>query len=784
MHSSTSNKAMPLTLRRTVITRKASAFTLGIPALMLGGFAQADDDDAFVLDTMQVEERTVDTNPYSEPGAPYKAKVSGDDRRVKPLAETPQTINVFTQTQIKDAGQSDLKEVLAAQPGITLGTGENGNAFGDRYIIRGHEARSDVFVDSLRDPGMTTRETFATEQVEVTKGPSSTFAGRGSTGGAINSITKHASTEYDFNKAEVGVGTGAYRRLTLDSNVGVTERTALRLNLLHAYEEVPDREPADRERNGVALSGLFEATDRLDLKLDYYYLNAMDRPDLGTYIVAGGGRPVDDLPSYSQDQDFLDSKIEVFTFRAGYDIDDNIRLENASRYGTTNNGYVTTGARGTARAAEDVLAPGVETVSLSTHQGYQEVEYFANQLNLFLDTELMSMPNQFVVSAEFSNNNVLNGVYDVSNTAPTNCAVAGRGSVFQTYCLVGPDGATVGKPDGIIGRQISKGAWDSDYSVETLSLSLMDTVDITDQWSVFFGVRLDSFDYENAVISTDRTTGLANTTDYTYSDELWNGHLGVVYQITEQGNFYATYSTSANINGGESDLGSNCGYGGLCGDDPVQVTKSEPELTENIEVGTKWNIMNEKLLATAALFQITKDDVMESVGDDYATLGTLNTGENRVRGVELSLAGNLTDKLSTQFGVSVMEAEVLESYDSESEGRTLSNFAEESLYLQLRYQATEKFAFGGAATYSSEMFAGQPDSAAGFDAARNDYAYRVPSYSKYDLFASYAFTEKLSTRLNVNNVFDKDYYLAAYRSGAFTYIGDARNAQLALAYEF
>src|SRR5690606_24840261 len=208
----------------------------------------------------------------------------------------------------------------------------------------------------------------------------------------------------------------------------------------------------------------------------------------------------------------------------------------------------------------------------------------------------------------------------------------------------------------------------------------------TDQWSVFFGVRMDSFDYDNAVVSVDRDTGERSVTDYSYSDELFNGHLGVVYQITEQGNVYATYSTAANINGGESDLGGNCGYGGLCGD-PDQVTESKPEMTENIEVGTKWNIMNEKLLATAALFQITKDDVMESVSeDDYATLGTLNTGKNRVRGVELSMAGNLTEKLSTQFGVTAMESEVLDSVDSESEGRTLSNFAEESLYLQLRYQ--------------------------------------------------------------------------------------------------
>jgi catecholate siderophore receptor len=60
----------------------------------------------------------------------------------------------------------------------------------------------------------------------------------------------------------------------------------------------------------------------------------------------------------------------------------------------------------------------------------------------------------------------------------------------------------------------------------------------------------------------------------------------------------------------------------------------------------------------------------------------------------------------------------------------------------------------------------------------------VPSYVKYDAFASYKVDKDMLLRLNVNNVFDKDYYLAAYRSGAFTYIGDRRNVQLTMEYNF
>ena len=180
----------PMSLRTTqprgcVVAR--SALTLAVAlAGSTGALAQQADEEEVTLETIKVKDRTIDTNPYAQEGAPYKARVSGDARNTRPLAETPRNISVLTRTQIEDSGFTDLRQILDAQPGITLGTGENGNAFGDRYIIRGQEARSDVFVDGLRDPGMTIRESFATEQVEISKGPSSSFAGRGTAGGAIN----------------------------------------------------------------------------------------------------------------------------------------------------------------------------------------------------------------------------------------------------------------------------------------------------------------------------------------------------------------------------------------------------------------------------------------------------------------------------------------------------------------------------------------------------------------------------------------------------------------------
>lgn len=759
--------------------RTVLALGVSMALATTGAIAQdASREATLTLDTLQIEDETADSNPYAEKGAPYKARISGDARRTQPLAETPATITVLTQSQIKESGRSDLRDIVGAQPGITIGTGENGNAFGDRYVIRGQEARSDVFIDSLRDPGMTVRESFAVEQVEITKGPSSTFAGRGSSGGTINSITKRASTDYDFTKLEAGLGTDAYRRLTLDSNFALGERAALRANLLHGSEEVPDRAPAERERDGAALSALFQPSDAVNVLADVYWLSADGAADLGTYITPGGGRPVADLPAYLQDEDFLESTVRVGTLRLEYQASDSLRFDNAARYGTTDNGYVLTGARGTQRHETDPDAPGAPTVSLSTHQGWQEVDYFVDQFNAFWTPMFAGREHRFVFGAEYSQMDVLNGVYQVSNTGQSNCMVSGRGGVSPGYCMIGPDGAAVANLHGLLGREISRGDFDADYGIDTFSVYALDSFDLGERLTATVGVRWDDFDYSNVLRNNQGVE-----TEYRYSDSLWNGNAGLVYEVSEQGNVYLAWASASDINGGESDVGGSCGYGGLCGS-PEQVVLSEPETVGNIELGTKWNLLGEKLLASAAVFRITKDDVMESVGDDYEALGTLNTGKNRVSGVEFGLTGNLTERLSAQFSASFMESEVLEAFDPTHVGRKLANFAENQAFLQLRYQATPKLSVGAGATYSSEMYAGQPDTAAGFDGATGEYTYRVPSYTVVDAFASYAITETMQLRLNVGNVFDKDYYLAAYRSGAFTYVGDARNAQLTLSADF
>ena len=171
-------------------------------------------------------------------------------------------------------------------------------------------------------------------------------------------------------------------------------------------------------------------------------------------------------------------------------------------------------------------------------------------------------------------------------------------------------------------------------------------------------------------------------------------------------------------------------------------------------------------------------------GADYSSVGTFNTGKNRVRGVELGVSGQITDALSVVGGVTWMEAEVLASATPANVGKTLSNFADVSASLQAKYEIREGFYVGGVIKHEGKRYGGQPDTAAAYSTTDGTYSQPVPAYTTLDLFATYRINKDLQAKVNLGNVTDENYYLAVYRSGAFLYKGDGRNARLTLTYEF
>ncbi|MBS0582023.1 MAG: TonB-dependent receptor [Proteobacteria bacterium] len=742
--------------------------------------AQGKAAESATFPTIQVVEKAIDPNPNAEVGAPYKAKTSGDSRHTRPLAETPQTIQVVTAAAIADSGQTDLKQILSSQPGITLGTGENGNMFGDNFVIRGQSAKSDVFVDGLRDPGMSTRESFAIEQVEITKGPNSSFAGRGSAGGAINAITKQATLDYNFTRVNLGVGTDSYQRYTADINKAIGDNAAVRINALWADQDVPDRDPASRARKGLAISGLYEASKDFSITLDYYGARGKDDyPDTGSYLVGNQPyrRPTESDVVGAQDGDFMKSDIDTGTARIRWNIAPEVTLNSLTRYGTTNNSYAFWAPQYNTNA---------QAATIQTHSRWQDVKYFAHQDNLRWDTNLFGRKNESVFTLEYTDHQVDQGGYTAANALPFNCRTATGSGTNNAYCVTVPgsgiDGATIANPNSITGTTWARGGKNYDWHVKTVAASAMDTVDLTDRFTAFGGLRLDrilDFTAKTLNASTGAITG-----DYQYEETLRNGWAGLSYKVAPDGIVYAAYGTGQDINGGEPDSGTAAGYGGLVTVTGVGVvTNAKPETSKNWELGTKWNLLDHKLLATAAVFRTDKSNVMEATSQaEYAVDGTTNTGANRVQGVELGLVGNVTDNFSLQAGAAFMKSKITKANAANASliGHPLANFANQSSSLQGKYQPTRDFDFGGTVRHDSRRCGGQPDTGVAYDAATGLCAQPVKGFTVLDLFANYRINKHLQLHANVLNAGDKEYYTAVYRGGFFLYKGDARRFTIAI----
>src|ERR1700686_247620 len=111
------------------------------------------------------------------------------DKLPQDLQDTPQSISVVSEQLISAQAATRLEDALKNVPGITLNAGE-GAARGDTVNLRGFSAFNDFFLDGIRDAAVYARDSFDLESVEVVKGPSAVLFGRGSTGGAINQVSK------------------------------------------------------------------------------------------------------------------------------------------------------------------------------------------------------------------------------------------------------------------------------------------------------------------------------------------------------------------------------------------------------------------------------------------------------------------------------------------------------------------------------------------------------------------------------------------------------------------
>jgi catecholate siderophore receptor len=163
-----------------------------------------------------------------------------DDKLPGDLQNVPQSVTVVSQELMTAEANTRVADALKNVPGITLNAGE-GAARGDTVNLRGFSAFNDFFLDGIRDAAVYTRDIFDIDSVEVIKGPSATLFGRGSTGGAINQVSK-APTLSPLYSVTADLGTNHEYRATTDIDIPLGAATAFRINAMGESSDVADRD--------------------------------------------------------------------------------------------------------------------------------------------------------------------------------------------------------------------------------------------------------------------------------------------------------------------------------------------------------------------------------------------------------------------------------------------------------------------------------------------------------------------------------------------------------------
>jgi catecholate siderophore receptor len=696
-------------------------------------------------------------NPYANPGAPYKIERSSSNKLTEPLINTPRSVTVVPKEVLEDKGATSLRELVRTTPGLTLGSGEGGNAFGDRVFIRGFDARNDMYINGVRDSGVTTRETFMAEQVEIIKGPAGSIAGRGTSGGAINVVTKQALDKNFYSLAAVG-GTDLTRRLTADLNHNVNKDFAVRLGGLFQQANVAGRSHVFDDRYGGSIATSWKPTETFKLSFDYYYLAMDQMPDWGVPFDPRTRRPFTESGLRRSNfygvtsRDFQRNSQHMATSNLEWKVTPDITVTSKIRYGYTTTDYVASKP-----GTPNLTNPDSRlwTVAATPASRYQINRVATNQTDATFKFDLFGFKNTLVTGVEISREDISQDGYSGLEVECNPACTTGI-----TTNLWNPTTHLV----SAVGTPVRNGR-PAKTKVDTISGYFLNTANWNDKLFLNYGARLDGY-------SISRTPFGAAT--LARDDLMFNYNVGLTYKVLPNASIYAAYATSTNPVGSELDAGADA-YGGLAANNVV----FKPEKNTSFEVGTKWEFFDKKLLLTASAFQTTKDNAREQIG---ALL--YDTAAYRVRGLDFGVSGNITERWSVFGGIVLMQSEMTKSQVASNIGLPLANIAHQSINLLTKYKLTDKLTVGGQATWKGEILGGTLQATRYTVGTVNVGGVAVPTPSGYnklpggwrfDLLAEYEIDKTFSVKVQVQNIFDKVLYDAFYRSSTpYVYLAPGR----------
>lgn len=723
------------------------------------------------------------TSVTSTAEVPYKATRSANSKLTQPLLDTPKTIQVIKKEVLREQGANSLMEALRNTPGITMQLGENGNtSAGDTFTMRGFSTQNATFVDGVRDLGAVSRDVFNLEQVEVVKGAAGSDIGRGASSGYINLISKLPTLTNEIY-GTVGYGTADKSNLTADINQQLGDTSALRLNLMRRDGDVDGRDYVDNSSYGVAPSIAFGLDTETRLYLYSQHVHQDNTPDGGTPTIGmegfksthttaaqaarlNAGDEVDRDNYYGSKGDYERIDSDMLSIKLEHDLNDVTTIRNISRWGVSDNDRILTGIAGGATALKAPSNdPSTWTVDRTRQLLDQQNEILANQTNLTTEFMTFGLRNDLSAGMEFMS--------EKQRTESGATALQIIDGV--TYAAVTLPAANLYDPDAsqFLGKPYKTGAF-VDGKTETAALYAFDTLHLNEQWSVNAGMRYEHYKTESDGAALEAITATPATNDYLLtpyslnaSDNLFSWNTGLVFKPLENGSIYLSYANSQTPPGsGNFSLSSS--------ESSADNPGLDPQKTKHVELGTKWDLLDERLNVTLAAYRTENENQVsyDSVAQVY-----FQEGKTQVDGVELALVGQLTNFWQVSAGVAHMETKQMDqaSHSSTTGLTTQTSGVRWSPDLTATLWTSYtlgKLTLGGGARYVSDQ---ERFVVSGVDSGTQNMPV-IPSYWVADAMAAYRVNKNLNLRLNVYNLTDEEYIESLNNSGARMRLGAPRSA--------
>ncbi|RZA31814.1 MAG: TonB-dependent receptor [Lysobacteraceae bacterium] len=780
-------------------TQLASALLLILSAPAMADIAP--DKNATELEAVEVKGVKVD-----KPASP---------KYTEALLDTPQTITVVSKEVMDQQGLVGLRDVLSTLPGITFGAGEGGGGYGDSINLRGFTANSDITSDGVRDSAQYTRtDNFNLDSIELVNGANSVHSGAGSVGGSINLVSK-AARAGEASAFTVGAGTDGYGRITADHNFDLGNGTAVRLNAMAHQNDVPGRDHEDFKRWGFAPSVVFGLGSDTRFTLSYFHQSDENTPQYGVPYYRNafndGPLPGVDPSNYYGYRNVDNQEIDVDTLSGVFehDFNDAVALRSLARFqkvdqvstvdatqGTwcLSNNLTPTGASCTVGSGAAAITVPVGQYLPSGPRGYVRDTSNAiavSQTDLTARFGTGPVEHALVAGVSFSQE-----TFDLDTSNLFRAADGSNPYLAPNHLpfmdIFNPDSLYTGPVNRtLVGR--------TEGSLSNQAVYVFDTLKFGKRLSLNLGARYEHNEGDTTTWAVSTAAGPAGpigtvtgrSGQFENEDDLFSYRAGLVFKPVQTGTIYLAYANSKTP--------SKASVNGAC---TVANCEVDPETAVNVELGTKWDLLGSRLAFNAALFRNERQNYkVADPGNPANPAGEQQLdGKARVQGLALGLAGNLTRNWSLFANYTYLDSEVLSgvsrfcrenpsvacvnsiAHPDPLKGNPLTNTPKHSASLWTSYRLND-WTFGYGATYQGEFHLNNSYIVVSNNVASETALYRTPDYWTHRAMVGYKVNDSLALQLNVNNLFDEEYYTRIRNNGWAT-PGEGRSAVLSATLTF